>query len=106
MAFDQSLAAVLGQASDLSIYDAFDFIDDSVASWAFANVIDDCGTLSNADCSQRQFWDGSPVGAAGRQALANAVFAQVVAEPASVTLVAFNLFGAALAGRRHAGLTG
>ena len=50
MAFDQTLAAVLSQASDLSIFDTFDFIDNTVASGAFANVIA-CGARSNADCS-------------------------------------------------------
>jgi outer membrane lipase/esterase len=99
--YDQTLAAVLGQASDLAIFDTFDFIDDTVASGAFANVTDACGAQSGADCSQYLFWDGIHVTAAGHQALANAVFAQVVAEPASVTLVAFALFGAALAGRRR-----
>jgi outer membrane lipase/esterase len=98
--FDGALAARLQGDADVTLFDTFAFLSGVVQSNGFGNVTKACGAVAGADCSQYLFWDAIHPTAAAQQTLANAVYAQVVPEPATYALFAFGLIGVALARRR------
>lgn len=98
--FDAALAGRLDGEAGVTLFDSFAFLSGLVGGAEFANVTDACGALgAQADCSGYLFWDGIHPTAAGHRALATAVYAAAVPEPATWALLGCGLVVLALAGR-------
>jgi outer membrane lipase/esterase len=105
-AMNVALAQRLAGEAGVERFDSYAFITDLVehpGAHGFSNATDACGAAAaGTDCSGYFFWDGLHATAAGHQAIANAVFAQVVPEPETLALMAFGLLAVGFVTRRRA----
>lgn len=100
------LANRMAGEAGVSVFDSYSFLTYAVANpaaFGFANVTDACGAVVNGvDCNSALFWDGIHPTAKMHSAIAGAVFAQVVPEPATYGLMAMGLLLVGAAARRRA----
>lgn len=104
-AMSTALSGRLADEPGVKVFDSFSFISGVVAqpgAYGFTNATDACGgAAAGTDCSKYFFWDGLHATAAGHQAIADAIYAQLVPEPETYALMAFGLAVIGLAARRR-----
>ncbi|MDO9285576.1 MAG: SGNH/GDSL hydrolase family protein, partial [Aquabacterium sp.] len=100
------LANRMAGEAGVQMFDAYSFLSGAVmnpGAFGFANVTDACGVVGGGvDCDTALFWDGIHPTAKMHGAIAGAVFAQVVPEPATYGLMAMGLLLVGAAARRRA----
>lgn len=102
---NQYLAGRLAIESDVETFDLFDLQNKFTAdpsAYGLSNVTDACGALTDCRPSKYLFWDGIHPTSRGHQLIANAMFAQVVPEPATYGLLLAGLAVVAGVARRRA----
>ncbi|MEP7101953.1 MAG: SGNH/GDSL hydrolase family protein [Burkholderiales bacterium] len=104
-AMNTALAARLSGEAGVTTFDLFGFgsqLAANPAAFGFTNVIDACGAIANANCSQYAYWDGIHPTTAAHMALADAMWVATVPEPETYALMAFGLVAVAWGTRRRA----
>ena len=105
-AMNGALATRLTGEAGVSTFDLFGLggqIAANPGAFGFTNVVDACGAVANADCSQYAYWDGIHPTTAAHLAIANAMLAATVPvpEPQTYALLAFGLVVVAWGSRRR-----
>ena len=104
-AMSTALSGRLASEPGVTVFDSYSFISSVVAqpgTYGFTNATDACGgAAAGTDCSKYFFWDGLHPTAAGHQAIADAIYAQLVPEPETYALMALGFAVIGLAARRR-----
>ena len=101
-----ALGARLSGEAGVTTFDVFGFgtqVTANPAAFGISNVVDACGAVAGANCSEYLYWDGIHPSTAAHALISNSML-QVVAipEPGSMLLMAVGLAGLVTVRRRRA----